>query len=65
MGMDVGSSSGALSSPNVVPLIDILLAETHTCYLGDRGHRHDWGFGCGECPACRLRASGYAKWKAA
>jgi 7-cyano-7-deazaguanine synthase len=46
-------------------LIDILLAETHTCYLGDRGHRHDWGFGCGECPACRLRASGYAKWKAA
>jgi 7-cyano-7-deazaguanine synthase len=46
-------------------LIDILLAETHTCYLGDRGHRHDWGFGCGECPACRLRATGYAKWKAA
>jgi 7-cyano-7-deazaguanine synthase len=46
-------------------LIDIILAETHTCYLGDRGHRHDWGFGCGECPACRLRASGYAKWKAA
>ena len=46
-------------------LIDILLAETHTCYLGDREHRHDWGFGCGECPACRLRAAGYAKWKAA
>lgn len=45
-------------------LIDILLAETHTCYLGDRGHRHAWGFGCGECPACRLRAAGYAKWKA-
>ena len=46
-------------------LIDVLLAETHTCYLGDRQHRHDWGFGCGECPACRLRADGYAKWKAA
>jgi 7-cyano-7-deazaguanine synthase len=45
-------------------LTDILLAETHTCYLGDREHRHDWGVGCGECPACRLRASGYAKWKA-
>jgi 7-cyano-7-deazaguanine synthase len=45
-------------------LIDLLLAETHTCYLGDRRHRHDWGFGCGECPACRLRADGYAKWKA-
>jgi 7-cyano-7-deazaguanine synthase len=46
-------------------LIDLLLAETHTCYLGDRRHRHDWGFGCGECPACRLRAQGFAKWKAA
>ncbi len=46
-------------------LIDLLLAETHTCYLGDRTHRHDWGYGCGECPACRLRAEGFAKWKAA
>ncbi len=46
-------------------LIDLLLAETHTCYLGDREHRHPWGFGCGECPACRLRADGFAKWKAA
>jgi 7-cyano-7-deazaguanine synthase len=44
-------------------LIDLLLAETHTCYLGDREHRRDWGFGCGTCPACRLRAEGYAKWK--
>ncbi len=46
-------------------LIDLLLGQTHTCYLGDRVHRHTWGFGCGECPACRLRADGYAKWKAA
>ena len=46
-------------------LIDLLLAETHTCYLGDRQHRHAWGFGCGTCPACRLRADGYATWKAA
>ncbi len=46
-------------------LIDLLLAETHTCYLGDRQHRHAWGFGCATCPACRLRADGYAKWKAA
>jgi 7-cyano-7-deazaguanine synthase len=46
-------------------LVDVLLAETHTCYRGDRQHRHPWGFGCGECPACRLRAAGYEKWKAA
>ena len=44
-------------------LIDLLLAETHTCYLGDRKNRHEWGFGCGTCPACRLRAEGFAKWK--
>jgi len=43
-------------------LIDVLLEETHTCYLGDRSHRHAWGYGCGECPACRLRADGFAKW---
>ena len=47
------------------PLIELLLDQTHTCYLGDRRHRHAWGFGCGECPACRLRADGYTKWKAA
>jgi 7-cyano-7-deazaguanine synthase len=46
-------------------LVDLLLAETHTCYLGDREHRHAWGFGCGQCPACRLRAEGFAKWKTA
>ena len=45
------------------PLVDVLLDETHTCYFGDREHRHAWGFGCGTCPACRLRADGYAKWK--
>jgi len=33
---------------------------THTCYLGDRTHRHAWGYGCGTCPACELRAKGYA-----
>ena len=45
-------------------LVDLLVEETHTCYLGDRSHRHAWGYGCGECPACRLRAHGFAKWKA-
>jgi 7-cyano-7-deazaguanine synthase len=46
------------------PFIDVLVEETHTCYLGDRSHRHHWGYGCGACPACRLRAEGFAKWKA-
>ena len=36
---------------------------THTCYLGDRTHRHAWGYGCGHCPACALRARGYGAWR--
>jgi 7-cyano-7-deazaguanine synthase len=43
------------------PLLDLVVVETHSCYLGDRTHRHDWGFGCGACPACQLRARGFAK----
>jgi 7-cyano-7-deazaguanine synthase len=45
--------------------VHLLVEETHTCYVGDRVHRHAWGFGCGECPACQLRAQGFAKWQAA
>ena len=40
-------------------LLDIIREATHSCYLGDRGTRHDWGYGCGTCPACLLRAAGY------
>ncbi len=45
------------------PFIDLIIEETHTCYQGDRTHRHSWGYGCGACPACELRAKGYAAWK--
>ena len=41
-------------------LVDLIVEHTHTCYLGDRVHRHAWGYGCGACPACELRARGYA-----
>jgi len=43
-------------------LLDLVIEETHTCYVGDRTHRHSWGYGCGTCPACELRAKGYEKW---
>lgn len=46
------------------PLVDLIREETHTCYLGDRTKRHPWGWGCGECPACRLRAKGWETWQA-
>ncbi|MGH6866527.1 MAG: 7-cyano-7-deazaguanine synthase QueC [Methyloceanibacter sp.] len=45
-------------------LTDLIIEETHTCYKGERGMRHDWGYGCGECPACELRAKGFAAWQA-
>jgi 7-cyano-7-deazaguanine synthase len=45
-------------------LIDLIREHSHTCYLGERGARHDWGFGCGECPACALRAAGWRKYAA-
>ncbi|MBV8603917.1 MAG: 7-cyano-7-deazaguanine synthase QueC [Pelomonas sp.] len=43
----------------------LVIEHTHTCYLGDRTHRHAWGYGCGTCPACALRARGYAEYAAA
>ena len=47
------------------PLIDLILEHSHTCYRGDRQHRHAWGYGCADCPACELRAAGHAQWLAA
>ncbi len=40
-------------------LVDLIIEQSHTCYLGERGERHAWGYGCGECPACQLRAKGW------
>jgi 7-cyano-7-deazaguanine synthase len=45
-------------------LTAIVTEHSHTCYLGARDVRHEWGYGCGECPACRLRAEGYETWRA-
>lgn len=45
------------------PLIDLVREETHTCYQGDRTHRHDWGYGCKVCPACELRAKGWERFR--
>jgi 7-cyano-7-deazaguanine synthase len=45
-------------------LVDLIAEQTHTCYLGDRTHRHDWGYGCGTCPACQLRADGFGRYQA-
>lgn len=46
-------------------LVNIIAEHSHTCYLGERSQRHDWGYGCGQCPACELRAQGWRKWRGA
>ena len=46
-------------------LVELVRRDSHTCYLGQREHLHPWGHGCGECPACQLRAGGWTRWMAA
>lgn len=46
-------------------LVELIVEASHTCYVGDRAHRQAWGYGCGTCPACELRAAGYQQWVAA
>jgi 7-cyano-7-deazaguanine synthase len=42
-------------------LVDLMIEHTHSCYRGDRSRRHAWGYGCGACPACELRAGGWSR----
>jgi 7-cyano-7-deazaguanine synthase len=44
-------------------VLDLVLEESNTCYNGDREHKHDWGYGCADCPACKLRMKGWAEYK--
>lgn len=46
------------------PLVDLIVEESHTCYRGERGARYPWGYGCGTCPACDLRAKGFSRYLA-
>jgi 7-cyano-7-deazaguanine synthase len=41
-------------------LVELIRTGTHSCYLGDHATLHQWGYGCGACPACELRAQGHA-----
>ncbi len=50
----------SLGGPDLVSLIQ---EETHSCYLGDRTKLHDWGYGCGQCPACELRRGGFTMYR--
>jgi 7-cyano-7-deazaguanine synthase len=58
MARELGRKSGQPGGGQA--LVDLILEHTHTCYLGERSQRHVWGYGCASCPACELRAKGYA-----
>lgn len=62
MAFELGEKSGQPNGGQ--QLVDLIVEHTHTCYLGDREHRHAWGYGCGTCPACELRARGYSRFTA-
>jgi 7-cyano-7-deazaguanine synthase len=57
LSFQLGQQSGVVGGGQA--LVDLIVEHTHTCYLGDRTHRHAWGYGCGTCPACELRARGW------
>jgi 7-cyano-7-deazaguanine synthase len=59
MARSLGAASGVAGGGQ--QLIDLVVEHTHPCYLGDRSHRHAWGYGCGSCPACGLRARGWER----
>jgi 7-cyano-7-deazaguanine synthase len=63
MWIDKGATFALADTIGGRPLIDLVIEETHSCYLGDRSRRHDWGYGCGGCPACQLRAEGWRAWQ--
>jgi 7-cyano-7-deazaguanine synthase len=65
MYIDKGATWAMAEELGGAALVDLIRDETVTCYEGDRTHRHDWGYGCGVCPACELRAKGYARYVAA
>jgi 7-cyano-7-deazaguanine synthase len=62
MAHDLGENALLVGGGNA--LVELIVEHTHTCYLGDREHRHPWGYGCGGCPACELRARGWDNYAA-
>ena len=44
--------------------LEEIIEDSHTCYNGDRSARHEWGYGCGKCPACQIRENGYNRFTA-
>ena len=63
MWVDKAATWALAESLGGMPLVELIIERTHSCYLGDRTNRHAWGYGCGTCPACELRARGWRRWR--
>ena len=63
MHVDKAGTWGMADALGGSALVELIVEGTHTCYLGDRAHRHAWGYGCGTCPACELRSKGWLEWQ--
>ena len=65
MWRDKAATFGLADALGGEALVALVVEHTHSCYRGDRDHRHDWGYGCGACPACELRRDGWIRWRGA
>jgi len=59
MWLDKAQTWGLAKTLGGEKLVDLIRTGTHTCYRGEHDHLHDWGYGCGDCPACELRMKGW------
>jgi 7-cyano-7-deazaguanine synthase len=62
MWLDKAATWALAATLGGAPLVEVIREQTHSCYLGNRTDRHAWGYGCGHCPACLLRAHGWKQW---
>jgi 7-cyano-7-deazaguanine synthase len=62
MWIDKAATWGLAEALGGADLVTLINRETHSCYRGEREVPHDWGYGCGTCPACDLRAEGWRRY---
>ena len=63
MWVDKAATWGLAEELGGAALVALIVEHSHSCYRGERSTRHDWGWGCGTCPACELRAAGWRRWR--
>ncbi len=64
MWLDKGQTFALAEELGGEAFLDLVVENSHSCYRGERSQRHEWGYGCGDCPACELRANGWGEFRA-